>query len=103
MKRQVKDSNPRVKLSCQEHPRIDLATFQHGPATGWTRISHWNDNPEDWYLPPDLEHRHEWAKNTPFARHRVTCPRCHKVWTITGERLIPRLDAATESGRVLLD
>lgn len=93
-----------VKPTCEgvgqrSHDSRLVARFQYSPVTGWRRTDD-HDDADGWFLPEDTAFRHEWAANTPGARHKITC-KCGQSVELSYDNLIKMLDWARDNDEKL--
>ena len=89
-----------VKVECEglaqrsHDPRL-VARFKYSQVTDWLRLDETDDD-NGWFLPEGTPMRHEWAANTPDARHKITC-NCGQSVALSYENLVKVLEWARDN------
>ncbi len=92
-----------VKVECEgvgqcSHDSRLVARFEYSRVTGWRRTDESED--DGWFLPEGTPFRHEWAANTPGARHKISCG-CNQSVALRYENLVRVLDWARDNDEKL--
>lgn len=93
-----------VKIECEgvgqrSHDSRLVATFKHSPVTDWVRVDE-TDDENGWFLPEGTPMRHEWASNTPGARHKIGC-KCGQSVELSYDNLVSVLGWARDNDEKL--
>lgn len=93
-----------VKVQCEgvghrSHDSRLLARFGYSPVTSWRRLDE-TDDENGWFLPEGTPMRHEWAANTPGARHKITCA-CGQSVELSYDNLVAVLSWARDNDEKL--